>query len=617
MAARTLSLFLMAGAIVATYAMVATYHDGSRPAAPPVKARLDLHGDPLPVGAIARMGTVRWRARQVILRMAFVPGDRYLVTGGGEALSVWDLGTGRVVRTTGDTFTPLENDFDREFVFTPDGKRILSCGGIWDKTRGLWGDLTPNLLLWDFASGQLLARSPNFPGEPIRLAIRRDGRLAACIILGGDVLLWEPDRKSLRRVLRRQDIGVGDLAFTRDGKRLIVMSRDWLQIDVTTGEEVRQVTLGARGRGAIAAADGTVGMYDYPDQLCLYDPDTGKKRRLALKEKVNNLDLSFSPDGRTLLATDRQAEIVQFWDVAKGQLLRRLRLPGLVRTHEAARLLLSGDGKTLASHERSLVVRLWDAATGQPRLHFPGHVNPSRRLAFSSGGKEIVSHGPEDTSRGGVLYRWEVATGRLLSRVLLATPDEDSPVAEERWLLSPQGRNLALADLQHVYLHDTRTGKRVLVRSPDSIMTPLTFTPDGRTLVTPGPDHSLRWWDARTGKLLRWQTLGKKIEEILWICFTPDGRTLATGEGDWKVHLWNASTGAHRATLLLPDKRKSDREALVGWRTTFSPDGRYLILSSLMELWVWDVQARREIGPFQTDQHRGGVGGVYSGGGVG
>ena len=60
-------------------------------------ARTDAHGDPLPAGALLRLGTVRWRAFARFL--AFTPDGKTLVTceGLGQQESVfrrWDAATG-------------------------------------------------------------------------------------------------------------------------------------------------------------------------------------------------------------------------------------------------------------------------------------------------------------------------------------------------------------------------------------------------------------------------------------------------------------------------------------------------------------------------------------------
>src|SRR5262245_49090225 len=85
-------------------------------------ARTDLYGDPLPAGAITRLGTVRWRAQHEIRRMAFAPGGQYLATTGAGVMSVWDVDAGRVVRTISTDGTPRGDGFWGDFAFTPDGK---------------------------------------------------------------------------------------------------------------------------------------------------------------------------------------------------------------------------------------------------------------------------------------------------------------------------------------------------------------------------------------------------------------------------------------------------------------------------------------------------------------
>ena len=107
-----------------TLALAAT--GACRAAQPP--ARTDLYGDPLPAGATARLGTVRLRALQGVSQIAFVPGAKYLATTGVSALSVWDVDTGRVVRTISADDTHLGDVLFRGFAFTPDGKRLLSVG---------------------------------------------------------------------------------------------------------------------------------------------------------------------------------------------------------------------------------------------------------------------------------------------------------------------------------------------------------------------------------------------------------------------------------------------------------------------------------------------------------
>src|SRR5438128_1936901 len=82
---------------------------------------VDVHGDPLPFGAVARFGTIRWRPGVACAALAF----------------------------------------------TPDGKSIVSA----DPTNGA--------CVWEVATGKKLRQSGKFPGGNICAAISKDGRWVA------------------------------------------------------------------------------------------------------------------------------------------------------------------------------------------------------------------------------------------------------------------------------------------------------------------------------------------------------------------------------------------------------------------------------------------------------
>src|SRR4051794_29299592 len=61
--------------------------------APPL---VDSHGDALPLGAAARLGTVRFRHPGSIESIAYFAGGKKLVSGGRDnSVRVWDANTGK------------------------------------------------------------------------------------------------------------------------------------------------------------------------------------------------------------------------------------------------------------------------------------------------------------------------------------------------------------------------------------------------------------------------------------------------------------------------------------------------------------------------------------------
>ena len=74
--------------------------------------RVDQLGDPLPAGALLRLGTLRLQHPRVVQDMALSPDEKTIVTLGGSMI-VWETATGkkrwRPTRTI-SAFTPLARD---------------------------------------------------------------------------------------------------------------------------------------------------------------------------------------------------------------------------------------------------------------------------------------------------------------------------------------------------------------------------------------------------------------------------------------------------------------------------------------------------------------------------
>src|SRR5262249_38114256 len=92
--------------------------------------RKDLHGDPLPQGALTRLGTVRFHNPESIHTVAFAPNGKALLVFSHDypnsGLRLWNIADGKELAhfALKDAVYP-DAWYTRDVRFTPDGKGIV------------------------------------------------------------------------------------------------------------------------------------------------------------------------------------------------------------------------------------------------------------------------------------------------------------------------------------------------------------------------------------------------------------------------------------------------------------------------------------------------------------
>jgi WD40 repeat protein len=362
-------------------------------------------------------------------------------------------------------------------AFSPNGRSLAAAG---DDVRGwamrLWdlGDLAADPLI--LSEGRLVVHSLAFAPDGQTLAAGGQtpgarGEVSSPVL--GLVSLWDVGNPASPAIsLTGFGASVSSVAFAPDGKTLAVGVSDLLN-----------------DRGEVQLRS-------------LEDPTAEPAIVPGLEQPV--FAVAFSPGGRRLaMAGDN---FVSIWDRSDPE-GDPLALPGVENDAQAAGLrenrvdsvAFRPDGGTLATGDRSGVVRLWDIGTvladssTAPTI-LPGSRGPVNAVAFSPDGHYLAAGEGSSGGQQGTVRLWNMG----------------APVSAPTVL---DGGGFPIYSVAH--------------------------SPDGRTLAGGSGDGLIGLWDLDDPAAAA-DILGKSRGEVRAVDFDPEGVTLAAGSRDGTVQLWNA-----------------------------------------------------------------------------
>jgi WD40 repeat protein len=575
---------------------------------------MDLKGDPLPAGALARLGTVRWRHGGATTFVAFLPDGKTVVSAGDDRLvRVWDYPSGKEIRRFGSEMKDDPTNINGRVIYYGQGGPpvALTRDGKTAACNFDGGDIR----LYEVATGKDLPalKDPNTIrgfGYTSTMEFSPDGRHLAVLENDSSIRIWDwAGAKEIRHfnVPQLNNAifgGYPALAWSPDGKLLATVNLELVNNmvsysvklwDAAVGKEARTIALPQNigGTSPAFSPDGkTLAFAGFDGSVTLVEVDTGKEiRKLQDGKGRGVLGVSFSPSGKSLYTRGVNEAGIRELDVATGKEVRQIGNVGrLVRGRipygvTMARTAVSPSGEVLAVAGLDNALRFFDIASGNEVHGEGGHPMPILAIQFAQDGKTVWTLADDPMIR-----KWDGTSGKELTGVKLPTNSLCAAVSSDGKYVATQPQGI-----RGIQIIDVATGKEFGSIQPPArgFYANLAFSPDASTLAVRFQQgaNKIDLYDppqsrARPGLFgyvsndpplfTRYELAPAKVRRSLNIntgypepgvmvtgpitiapgtmIFSHDGRTLAAYSDPNALSLWDTVTGRKLSTLPLANR---------------------------------------------------------------
>ncbi len=469
--------------------------------------------------------------------------------------------------------------------YNGNGTQLVTAGA--DKT----------VKLWDVAKVGLV-KSFGLVADPIKAVAFSKDFTRIGVAAGKNVIAWTiADGKEAVRLVHNAD--VLSFSFTPDNTRVVTGAADkearlW---DVATGKEL-QFFLHADPVDAVVAL---------PNNVIL--AATGKLTRLDTSSILRVIQADAGPvhaltivPANTHVLTGGADKIVKLWNLASGAKERDF--PGA--TGAVRSVAISKNALLLATGGADAVVRTYQFADAKEigAVKLGGEV---RALAFTPNNLALVA-----STSNKSLAAWSVpfTAGQPMAKDYLSpvqdwqTPDvlADFTIAADNASIYSGGQDKAL----HVWKLASPAPTRTFPYNAN--VDAVAFPPNSPLLAAAGHDGKVRYFDlvknAPAKEISAHISVVQKNnvpQPIYSLTFTPDGKQLLTSSYDNSLKLWDVGSG----NLVKEFKAYKEKEFEKGhqegvYTAAFSPDGKFIAsgssgLERTIKIWNLDGSVARDL----------------------
>ncbi|KAG2078573.1 WD40 repeat-like protein [Suillus decipiens] len=288
-------------------------------------------------------------------------------------------------------------------------------------------------------------------------------------------------------------------------------------------------------------------------------------RKIKVKSSITHI--LHLPNGQRILIHSTDNGSFQVWDLEKG-----MQFVGEWEDKETGveAVVLSPNGKTIATGSEDGTVELWNADTGKVIKTLNGHTKEVKSVCWSSDGEQVVSGFWDETFRV-----WDVKNGKTTL----------GPIKAGRFVwavcYSPNTKMIATGRLMGLKIWDANTGN--LLKTLTGVLTCLAWTSDGKTLITGG--SGITKFNTTTWSQTAVMEHRNRRNYTYTLPLYPNERILtSTSSYDKIAQLWSTETNQPIGTPLHHEDHMNS--------ATSSADGKFIVTSCPNgHLYTWDISA--------------------------
>jgi WD40 repeat protein len=448
-------------------------------------------------------GRDKYNVQEIYFAMDVLPdGKSFIATAGTPKL--FSMETGKVLKTYSGY-----NGTEQTIVVTKDGKRFVT--GTHSASKK--GNNT--FKIYDIDKEEPIKVLKGHTSIIYCIALSPDGKLAATGSSDQTIIIWDMVKLKKIKEIKSKSF-VNAISFTPDSKKVIAGGVYWLSVwDVETGQMVKNFD-NYRSTCYSLAFLNDANLFAIQNKFAIeiWDIEIGQVVRKFTGRASYLGGFTMFLDNKTVMTR----ELV--WDLAAGRLIKSD--AELYKKHETNSRKIE-DGYVLETSNFS------GNTFGSYSHKFIGHTGSIYCIAVSPDKKKVASSSADYTLR-----IWDGKTGKQLVST-------DMGFSAKVLAFSPDGSSIAADCFRQIKIWSVAGHKEFEYRGHRDPVSALTFSPDGRFILSGADDGSIKLWKMFQHDEIK--TFLGHSAQVYGLAFSPGGKFFVSVAADNTMKYWNLETG--------------------------------------------------------------------------